>query len=489
MKILVVGGGTAGFMSALILKNYLDVEVDVVYSKKIGTVGVGEGSTEHFKYFMDFCGIKNEEIIYETDATYKSSLVFDNWTENPYMHHVGKDLAQTRVQDFSLIYSKILSDDCSSLTPKNFWENKINDWFSEGGYPEAPMLQYHFNSEKLVKFLKNKAVQSGIGVFEDDVSEVKINESGNIDSVVGNKKKYEYDFFIDSTGFKRILISKLGAKWISHSKYLKMNSAIVFQTPDTEEYNLWSYARAMDSGWMFRTPTWGRHGNGYIYNKDYINAEQAKKEIEDYFGFEINIGREFSFDAGHVDRAWIKNCVAIGLSSSFIEPLEASAIGTAIQQSFLLSQAIANYDESTIKRYNWSFNSIMTNIRDFIALHYIVKKDNTQFWRDMQGIEIPDTLQDRLDLWKHKLPTREDFAHESDYILFKDSNFISILSGLKLYNKDYLKKEYEMLSPKIKNIAEQIILERNELESKIKTIGHKELIRKTRNDYMIKNNI
>jgi hypothetical protein len=268
-----------------------------------------------------------------------------------------------------------------------------------------------------------------------------------------------------------------------------MNSAIVFQTPDTEEYNLWSYARAMDSGWLFRTPIWGRYGNGYIYNKDYINADQAKKEVEDHFGFEINVGKEFYFDAGHVDRAWINNCVAIGLSSSFIEPLEASAISTSIQQAFLLSQEIINYDEYRIKKYNWSFNSIVTNIRDFIALHYIVKKQNTKFWRDIQRVEIPDTLQDRLDLWKHKLPSREDFAHESNYILFKDSNFTSVLGGLKLYNQDSLKKEYDMLSPKIKIIAEKMILERNEMASHTITIGHKELLMKTRKDYIERNNI
>lgn len=483
MKILVVGGGTAGFISALILKNYLDVQVDVVYSKTIGSIGVGEGSTEHFTTFMNFCGIKNEEIICETDATYKCALVFDNWTEKPYMHNVGKILIADRIQQFSHVYSKLLSDGSDYLTPRFFWQNKINSWFAEEGYPEPPFYQYHFNSLKLIEFLKKKSIEAGINVFEDDISNVVVSESGNIEYVEGSKGKYEYDFFIDSTGFKRMLISKLGAKWISHSRYLKMNSAIVFQTPDTEDYNLWSYSRAMDYGWMFRTPTWGRYGNGYIYDSNYIDADQAKDEMEKHLGYEINVGKEFHFDAGHVDRAWINNCVAIGLSSSFIEPLEASAIGTSIQQSFMLAHRLINYNDAVINKYNWSFNSIMTNIRDFIALHYLVKKDNTQFWTDLQEVEIPDTLKERLALWEHKLPILEDFAGESEYILFRDSNFISVIGGLKLYNQESLKKEFDALAPDIRFDAELLIQERNDFESSLGLIGHKDMLRKIRSDY------
>ena len=193
VKVLVVGGGTAGFIAALILKNHLDIDVDVVYSNKIGTIGVGEGSTEHFKQFMDFCGITNKEIIGEADATYKAGLVFENWTETPYMHSVGKEFAYNRAQDFSVMYSKTLSEGSKDFSHKFFWQNKINSWFIEEGYPEAPTYQYHFNSLKLIDFLKNKSISQGIGVFEDEIIDISINSSGNIDYVLGNKQKYEYE--------------------------------------------------------------------------------------------------------------------------------------------------------------------------------------------------------------------------------------------------------------------------------------------------------
>ena len=486
IKILVVGGGVSGFISALILKNFLNVQVDLVYSDNIGTIGVGEGSTEHFRTFMDFCGISNEEIVCQTDATYKVGLIYDNWTEKPYMHNVSKILAEDRINRFSHVYSKLLSEGSDHLTTSFFWRNKISSWFSEKVYPNPPVNQYHFNSLKLIEFLKNKSISTGIGVFEDTVSEVSVDQSGNIEYVQGIKKKYYYDFFIDCTGFKRILISKLGAKWISHSKYLKTNSAIVFQTPDTEDYNLWSYSRAMEYGWMFRLPTWGRHGNGYIYSNEYITSDQAKKEIEDYLGYEINVGKELSFDPGALDVAWINNCVAIGLSSNFVEPLEASSIGTTIQQSFLLANRIINYDQSVIKKYNWSFNSIITNIRDFIVLHYIVKKENTKFWKDLKNLELPETLKDRLDLWKYKLPIPEDFAHESNYVLFRDSNFISVLGGLKFYSQEFLKKEFDSLALDIQKDAELLIKERDDIDNSTGLIGHKELLLKIRNDYLEK---
>jgi len=474
MKILVVGGGTSGLMSALILKNYLDVEIDVLYSSKIGTIGVGEGATEHFYAFMTLCGITNYEIINECSATYKSALVFDGWTEDPYMHNVGPLLAKERVGGYSHAYGKLIGEGSRHLTPSFFWKNKINAWFKETDQP--PFFQYHFDTFKLIDFLMKKSKEAGIGLIEDEIDEVVVNSKNEIDHVVSKSKSYNYDFYIDSSGFSRVLISKLGAKWISHSDYLKVNSAIVFQTPDTEDYNLWSYARAMDYGWLFRTPVQGRHGNGYIYCDKYINAEQAKNEVEEFFGFSINIGKELHFDAGHVDRAWIGNCVAIGLSSSFIEPLEASSIGTTIQQSFLLMHRLINYNSDVIDFYNWSFNSIVQNIRDFIFLHYMVKKDNSQFWLDLQKISPPESLQKKLNLWKNKLPIKEDFAADSNYILFQDSNFISVMAGMKMFDEKAIYNEFQSLSPDLRADAENLIKERDHFESSTGLVGHKEML-------------
>jgi tryptophan halogenase len=256
-----------------------------------------------------------------------------------------------------------------------------------------------------------------------------------------------------------------------------MKEAIAFPLPDTDNYNLFTLARAMKYGWLFRIPTYGRWGNGYIFDSDYINAEQAKKEVEEYFKKEIQIGKNIKFDPGCLDKFWIKNCVAVGLSANFVEPLEATSIGTAINQSFLLMLYINNYNEKTINQYNNAVSEIMNNIRDFIALHYIVKKNDSIFWQDIQKIDLPDSLQYNLEKWQYNLPLNEDFK-KTNYYLFFQHNFTNVLYGLNLINKKNIKYEYEQLSKHIKNFVEEKIIEHIKNQKNIlnKSILHKDYL-------------
>lgn len=474
MKVLVVGGGTAGLISAIILKNRLNIEVDIVHSKNIGIVGVGEGSTEHFNEFMRFIGIDSHTIIKECDATFKSGIMFEGWSEKPYLHSVGGMYVE-KMGQYNYIYAKLLSEKSETIGSSLSWQNLINKEHI-GRHMPPPYNQYHFNTYKLNDFLIRIAKDIGIKIFEDEINNVVINQNGFIDYVNGEKKQYKYDFYIDSTGFKRILIGKLGAKWQSLSKYLKMKSAITFPTPDEENYNLWTLSKALKYGWMFKIPVWGRHGNGYIFDSDYINEDQAKREVEEVLGFQVDINKSFKFDPGHLDRVWINNCVAIGLSGSFVEPLEASSIGTSIQQAFLLMHQLPNYNEKTIESYNQSFIDIMNNIRDFLVLHYVTKRNDSKFWVDIQHIELPDSLKYNLEKWKNKLPIREDFSKLSNYILFRDENFISVIHGLKLYDEEMIKKEFNFLKPEIHNFAENIIIAENDFYKNSEVLSHKKLI-------------
>ena len=474
-KILVVGGGTAGFITALILNKHLDIDIDVVHSKNIGIIGVGEGSTEHFKEFCNFIGIDYPTIIKECDATFKSGIMFENWGPKDYLHNVSADFRQTIAQHH-LVYEKLIAENDPHLyfqctkrneLPSGFL-NDTNVW---------PYFQFHFNTHKLNDFLAKIAKDRGINVFEDDLSDTVIDCEGNIVEVLGNETSYKYDFYIDATGFKRLLISKLGAKWQSYSKYLKMKAAIVFPTGDRENYNLWTLARAMDYGWLFQIPVWGRHGNGYIYDSDYITKEQAKQEVEKFLGHDIDVAKEFKFDPGCLDRVWINNCCAVGLCGSFVEPLEASSIGTTIQQSFLLMHRFPNYSQKTIEDYNKSFNNIMENVRDFIALHYCTDKNNSQFWKDVRNIELPYTLQTNLEKWKHKLPIVEDFRESSQYILFGPANHILVMEGLELFDRKSIAKEYAQLSTNYRNMINeyfQQVIEPN--QNRTDLISHKKFI-------------
>ena len=163
-----------------------------------------------------------------------------------------------------------------------------------------PTNQFNFNTFKLNEWLLKKCVERGIEIVDDDIEDIVVKDNKIIK--LKGKQEHVADFFVDCTGFKRLLISKLGAKWKSYKKYLPMNEAIAFPTEDTLEYTPYTTAKAMSSGWMWRIPTNGRWGNGYVFNNKYINADQAKQECEDYLGQKIKIGKNIKFESGNTER-------------------------------------------------------------------------------------------------------------------------------------------------------------------------------------------
>ena len=481
-NICVVGGGTAGFVAALILKKaYPSISIQIIESSKIGTIGVGEGSTEHWKEFMDYMGFNKAEMLTKSDATFKAGIMFKDWSKNDYLQTV-EGAYNILAHDYPVLYGKLISDgrlpkdlvEDESWTGNIFWTNDVEEILSE-----FPVAQFHFNTVKLNDYLHEKAQSLGIKIVDDIIEDVVTDDNG-IKSISSKENTYEADFFIDCTGFKRILLNKLGAEWESYSKYLKMNRAIVFQTPDEDTYPMWTLAQAMKYGWMFRIPVWGRKGNGYIFDSNYINADEAQREVEEMLGEGIDVRKEISFDPGAVKNPWIKNCVAIGLSASFVEPLEATSIGTSIQQSFLLTDRILNYSEVTINKYNKEVTSILNDIRDFIALHYITDRDDSDFWKDQKDVPLPPNLEENLTQWKNRLPTTGDFDSTSDYKLFDKMHYILVMHGLGLFDTEKIKEQYEMLPQNQKDLAQRVVNDSEYSRSNYRTIPHKEIIRLVR---------
>jgi tryptophan halogenase len=477
-SVAVVGGGTAGFISALILKKkFPSLRISIIHSSKIGIIGVGEWSTEHWKTFLNFLDIDHREVFKECDSTLKCGIMFKDWADEDYLHSVQTEYNQ-KFGQYSHVYANLIGNGYNSkdLSSGLSWKGQINRWFIDN--PDwCPTSQFHFNTNKLNAWLNKLAHKFDIEVFDDEIVDFEIKEDGDIGALYGRKKKYNYDFYIDSTGFKKLLISKLGAKWQSYSKYLKMKSAIVFPTADEENYNNYTLAKAMDYGWMFRIPVWGRYGNGYIYDSDYIDEHQAKLEAEKYLGYEVEVAKKLEFDPGGLDRVWINNCVAIGLSASFVEPLEASSIGTSIQQAFSLMNRLINYDQTVIDMYNKDCTSILENVRDFVALHYYTNKDSSQFWKDIKNIPIPEKLKERLDLWKHRLPVSADFNSDSRYILFTEDHHIMVLHGIGHFNTDSIKREFDMQDMKLKVESDSIIAHNRLQHDTVPRISHKEFIK------------
>jgi len=455
-NIIIVGGGTAGLISSLILKTrYPKKNITIIKSDKIGIIGVGEGSTEHFAAFLNYVGINPFDIIKHTDATIKMGVYFENWSKDNYFHQIETDFINDKIGQYLIRYGYCYSNNIAQTKTSNYSilnNMVIND------KTQSPSNQYHFNTFKLNEYLSKICKKRNIEIIDDEIKDVILNDKNEIKNLIGEKKSYDADFYIDSTGFKKLLISKLGAKWQSYNRYLKMNEAIAFPTEDTDEYTPYTTATAMKYGWKWKIPTYGRWGNGYVFCNDYINAENAQQEVEELLGHKINVAKNIKFDPGALDKSWIKNCMAIGLSANFVEPLEATSIGTSINQIFLFINYFENYCEKTIEEFNQKMNLIMNNIRDFIILHYIVEKDNSQFWNDIKNIDLPVSLKDKLDVWKHRLPILEDFKG-TNYYLFFEHNWVSVLYGLKLMNFDSIKKEFssypDYIIEKVKKTVEK----------------------------------
>jgi len=468
MKIGVVGGGTGGLVTALILNyRFAHLKIDIIKSDKIGIIGVGEGTTEHWHQFMDFCQISLKELLTETGATFKYGVMFEGWTKKKYFHNVSQDFFNLKFGQYLAGYAYSVKQ---QLEPKDYtcspcFDSKIDST----NFP----YQYHFDTHKLNKFLLKKCKDRGINIINDEIEKIEVSEN-KIDKIKSKTKTYKYDLYIDSTGFKKLLISKLGAKWISYKKYLPLNEAIAFQTPDTSEYNPYTLAKAMKAGWMWRIPTQGRWGNGYVFDNQYINAEKAKIECEDYLKTKINIGKNIKFDAGSLDKVWIGNCVATGLSSSFIEPMEASSIGCTIQQAFILMHCLPNY-KSNIDFYNHKFKDLIENIRDFVVLHYLVKIDKGPFWK--RKVNLPLTLEKNLKKWAHRLPITEDF--NTKYSLFQEANFAIILKELGLVDRSSITKEFDFLNDNLKGLIKQKIYDYT--NKKYNTMGHRDSLQLLRN--------
>ena len=466
MKVTIVGTGTAGLITALILKRKYseNIDIEIIGSKEIGIIGVGEGSTEHWYDFLGWCGIDYFEVIRKCNCTLKSGIMFKGWGKKDYLHSVVNNLP--RMGQENIDYLKWISKGktVNQFTSQYFIKNRIplNN--------KLMTYQFHFDTFKLNDFLKEKCLERGIKVIEDTIKEIKLDKNG-IDFIKG-RKKYKSDFYIDCTGFKKLLIGCFKNRWISFKDYLKVNSAIVFPTKDTNNYNIYTTATAMKAGWMFNIPVWGRHGNGYIYDSNVITKEKAHQEVEKKLNKKIDIRKEIKFEPGHLEKVWIKNCYAVGLSANFVEPLEATSIGTSIQQAYLLAHHLHGYDEKISEFVNKQVESIMNNIRDFIALHYITKNKG-QFWKETK---VPDSLKYKLEVFKNRLPIQDDFMGESNYRLFSDRNYIIVMHGLGLLNIEKVKKQYNMLRKEIKHNLKDVE------EDLSNTVTHKEWIRHYRNE-------
>ena len=482
-KITIVGSGTAGLISSLILKKAFPlIEINIVYSSKIGIIGVGEGSTEHWRTFMEMCELPVVEVLNETAGTHKNGIRFENWTNHTpdYFHSVSAAQRLSYFETYTL-YNGLVAQGktlTENIGPRSMIENKVS-----AANPHGLVNQFHFDTFKLNNYLTRIATERGVVFIDKDVIDVSFNNTtGDIESVLlDDKTRIASDFWVDASGMKRILISRMKKQeWSSFSEYLQMDSAIAFPTASdpSGEIRPYTRARAMSSGWVWEIPTQERRGNGYVYSSRHCTETQAIDEVSKLLGFQVEPAKSIKFDPGHLEEMWIKNCVAIGLASAFVEPIEATSIGGTIQQVRCLVQNLQSYKPGCVsiqKNFNKKMNRMMENILAMISLHYISDRTDSPMWlAQKQEMKIPEYLQELLDLWQERSPSYYD-VETNNYEMFIMPHLYHVAQGQKLLSKDAAERMISMYN--IKEETKQEVFQAKLFQSSHTKVDHAEALR------------
>jgi glycine/D-amino acid oxidase-like deaminating enzyme len=465
-RFVIVGGGTAGWLAALMLKEALaarklDASVTVVESSKIPTIGVGEGTTAVFRQMLKHFGFDEFEFLHETEATIKFGIRHKDWRRTGFTYdgpiddpHLvvepGGSRAESYIDIFSCAAGRRLAD--SHLFAYLLDQQKApfaakpgGGFVAMGPYHHA----YHFDQALAGQYLRRKS--KGVSVVDAKVEgATRDPATGAITALTTDVGAIEGDFFIDCTGFRRTLISGvLGGEWISYRDQLPLNRAMPFwlDITDDEELTPFTTAWAQGSGWMWMIPTQKRLGCGYVYSDEFTTPEQAKAEIEKTLGRKIEPRNDIRIDAGRQREAWISNCLSLGLASSFLEPLEATSIHATIVQLMVFTQfhlQTENSAEASRRAYNDFAARQVDDFSDFINLHYVSERRDTPFWRHVVENCIGATTRNRLETWQHKMPDYNDFMPLPGHFAHTEQQLhYPVLDGLGLLNRDIAQKHME----------------------------------------------
>ncbi|WP_269455102.1 tryptophan halogenase family protein [Microbulbifer elongatus] len=443
-KVVIAGGGTAGWMAAAALAKLLGKNLDIrlVESETIGTVGVGEATIPTLHLFHQLLGIDEREMMAATNATFKLGIAFENWKETgqDYIHSFGA-----------------AGKDCWACNFSHFWvrgrelgiAHDIGDYTREhlaarmGRYAVSPRSErthaYHFDASLYAKYLRTLAEKYGVVRIEGKIDQVQLDHhSGYIQSLrLENGETLEGDLFIDCTGFRGLLIDQaLHTGFDDWGHWLPCDRAVAVQTGKSENPVPYTRSIARESGWQWRIPLQSRTGNGLVYCSHYMDEEQATKLLlKNVEGEPLNAPRVIPFRTGTRRLHWNKNCIAIGLSSGFIEPLESTSIHL-IQRSIVRLLTLFPSDgivQTDVDEYNQLIREETENVRDFVILHYkLTDRIDSEFWRHCRGMAIPESLTRRMEVF-----AQSGRVYQNGTELFGESSWLQVMLGQGLMPKRY----------------------------------------------------
>ena len=418
-KIVIVGGGTAGWMTALIFANALlhrGVEIALVESPVVGIIGVGEGSTPWLRGFFDSLGIDESEWMPACNATYKCGITFDDWSTKPgferYFHPFASMLDNLTMPQFlHNVEARINGADLPAHPDPFFIATRL----AAGNMAPKPDRQfpfdvwygYHFDAVLVGQFLHKKAVERGVTYRSCHLTHANLSERGDIASIAtGEGDVIEADFFVDCSGFAGMLIQKaLATPFVSFADNLFNDAAVAMPTPLGEVIPSQTVATALRHGWKWKIPLTNRYGNGYVYSSAFCSADEAERELRERLGLldDETPARHLKMKIGRVTQHWNRNCLAVGLSQGFIEPLEATAL-LFIQRTttaFVDVLEQGDFGDTARTRFNQRINDHFEGTRDYIVTHYKTNsRTDTEYWRaNAANMHLSDPLKQLLATW------------------------------------------------------------------------------------------
>jgi hypothetical protein len=453
-NIVILGGGTAGWMTANLLQKkwlHLGINITLVESPDIGIVGVGEGSTPKLKHFFDSLGIKESEWMPECNATYKNGISFKNWSTvsgyEEYFHPFGCSLDFVTLKflyDNGTLRRKgvdVIAHPNRFSLMASLAEKKLAPIASKN-FPFHFQYGYHFDSVLIGKFLQKKAAEvGGINHIQATVKSVELNSNGDITSLkLNNDQILSGDFFVDCSGFASILLEKtLKVPFISFSDNLFNDSAIAIPTEIEPNIPSQTVSTALTNGWVWRIPLTNRIGNGYVYSSQYCTQDEAEKELRAHLGvLESDIeARHLKMKVGRAKESWRNNCVAVGLSQGFIEPLEATALQFVIStiEEFATAFEEGGFTHQFKELFNRRMNMNFEGIRDYIVLHYKTNsRSDSQYWIDnRENKNIPNNVKDMLGCWYNIQSLEDELKRLNIGSYYTKMSWNCLLSGMGLF--------------------------------------------------------
>lgn len=442
-RVVIAGGGTAGWLAAALLTQQLGALLDVtlVESEEIGTVGVGESTIPTIRSFHALLGLDEREFMRKTGATFKLGISFEDWSRAGarYIHSFGDVGKSTWMGDFQHFWLDARRRGLAGDLGDYCFEHQAADAGKFAAGPDGRLnYAYHLDAGRYARFLRERSEASGLKRVEGRISRVERNaETGLIDSLVlADDQRIEGDLFLDCTGFRGFLIGDaLGVGFEDWGDWLPTNRALAVQTTSTGPALPYTRAIAHDAGWRWRIPLQHRVGNGLVYAADYLSDDDAHSRLLGGLNGERLIEPGLiRFRTGRRLRVWEGNCIALSLAAGFVEPLESTSIHLIMTG---LTRLVQNFpfdgiSAPVVSRFNDQSRGELERIRDFIVLHYHLNQRPEPFWRRQREMTVPASLVERIELFREAAQ-----AYQAPDDLFRVASWVQVLLGQGLAPKAY----------------------------------------------------